>query len=196
MAGACLMRPSRRRYSPAAMGVDAGKKMVVGFNHNLKHKGRTYHVQTEDSGLENPHVITHLFVGGNVIASKKTSYADIVRAENLPRVVRDLMEEQHKEMLRNLVDGVYDDAGAAASKAQAFQPGQIEADGRTVQLQPGMSVPAPRDSRRAAATGARPAAPTRAGEGAEAPFGEELIAERSLDEVILSYLAEDLGGRK
>lgn len=168
---------------------DAGKKMVVGFNHNLKHRGRTYHVQTEDSGLENPHVITHLFLGGNVVASKRTSYADIVRAENLTRVVRELMEAQHKEMLRDLVDGVYDEGGAA----QAFQPGQIQADGRTVQLQPGMSIPAPREARLTAAALAPPARPATA---AAAPFGEELIAERSLDEVILSYLAEDLGGRK
>ena len=32
------------------MGVEA-KKMVVGFNHNIKHKGKAYHIQTEDSGL-------------------------------------------------------------------------------------------------------------------------------------------------
>ncbi len=180
------------------MGADASKKMVVGFNHNIKHRGRTYHVQTEDSGLENPHVVTHLFVGGNVVASKRTSYADIVGADNLPRVVRELMEEQHKEMLRNLVDGAYDEGGAAAAAtAQAFQPGQIQADGRTVQLQPGMSIPAPREARLTAAAPAQPARRDAAARAAAAsPFGEELIAERSLDDVILSYLAEDLGGRK
>ena len=106
------------------------KKMVVGFNHNIKHRGKMYHIQTEDSGLENPHIITHLFVGGNILASKKTSYADIVGAENLLQVVRELMEEQHKEMLRNLINGVYDDIDAASSaQAQSFQPGQL-ADGR------------------------------------------------------------------
>jgi hypothetical protein len=180
------------------MGVDAGKKMVVGFNHNVRHRGQTFHVQTEDSGLENPHVVTHLFVGGNVVASKKASYADLLGTEDLARTVRELMEEQHKEMLRNLVDGVFDDG--AAARVQAFQPGQIQADGRTVRLQPGMSIPAPREARlssaplaRAAAPAAPPAPPRRR---EPAPFGEELVAERSLDEVILSYLAEDLGGRK
>src|SRR5512146_2204150 len=124
------------------MGGEA-KKMVVGFNHNIKHKGKPYHIQTEDSGLENPHIITHLFVGGNILASKKTSYADIVSAENLAQVVRELMEEQHKEMLRNLINGVYDDIDAAyASQAQSFKPGEIQADGRTVQLQAGVNLPA------------------------------------------------------
>jgi hypothetical protein len=181
------------------MSVDS-KKMAVGFNHNIKHKGKMYHIQTEDSGLENPHIITHLFVGGNILASKKTSYADIVGAENLAQVVRELMEEQHKEMLRNLINGVYDDIDAAyAQQAQAFQPGQIHADGRAVQLQSGMQMPAPRALPKlppeVLAAREQPA-PMLRNDGAETLFGEDLISEKSLDEVILSYLAEDLGDRK
>ena len=33
-------------------------------------------------------------------------------------------------------------------------------------------------------------------DGVETLFGEDLISEKSLDEVILSYLAEDLGEKK
>lgn len=204
------------------------KKMVVGFNHNIKHKGKGYHIQTEDSGLENPHLITHLFVGGNILASKKTSYADLVGTDNLAQVVRQLMEEQHKEMLRNLINGAYDDVDAAyAQQAQAFQPGEIKADGRTVQLQPSITAapraPAARPAPPAPAPPAHTPPPARPGppplpgarhlppevvaarqgptpvlrnDGAETLFGEDLISEKSLDEVILSYLAEDLGDRK
>jgi hypothetical protein len=187
------------------------KKMVVGFNHNIKHKGKMYHIQTEDSGLENPHLITHLFVGGNILASKKTSYADLVGADNLPAVVRELMEEQHKEMLRNLINGVYDDVGEAyAAQAKSFQPGEITADGRTVQLQPSMraetrgGLKAATDPAPAAARPLPPEvlaarqgpAPVLRNDGAETLFGEDLISEKSLDEVILSYLAEDLGDRR
>jgi hypothetical protein len=197
------------------------KKMVVGFNHNIKHKGKMYHIQTEDSGLENPHLITHLFVGGNILASKKTSYADIVGADNLAAVVRELMEEQHKEMLRNLINGVYDDVDEAnAAQAQAFQPGEIQADGQTVQMQPSIRA-APRAGAGPALTpppaappaAAKPAAaprplppevlaarqapaPVLRNDGAETLFGEDLISEKTLDEVILSYLAEDLGDRR
>ena len=56
--------------------------MVQGFNINILHKGKMYHVQTEDSGVKNPHVITHIFVGGNIVSSRKTSYADIVKSES------------------------------------------------------------------------------------------------------------------
>src|SRR5512134_462771 len=191
------------------MAVEA-KKMVVGFNHNIKHKGKMYHIQTEDSGLDNPHIITHLFVGGNILASKKTSYADIVGAENLAQVVRELMEEQHKEMLRNLINGVYDDIDTAyAQQAAAYQPGQIHSDGRKVRMQTGVAMP----GRPAPAVPPAPApaartlppevlaarqepAPVLRNDGAETLFGEDLISEKSLDEVILSYLAEDLGERK
>ena len=100
------------------------EKAVTGFNHNIKHKGKVYHVQTEDSGVNNPHIITHLFVGGNILASKKTSYKDILNVENLATVVRELMEEQHKEMLRNLINGVYDDIDAVGTKH--YQPGQLD----------------------------------------------------------------------
>ncbi|MFO7156902.1 MAG: hypothetical protein DIU72_009835 [Pseudomonadota bacterium] len=86
----------------------SGKRLVTGFNHNVKHKGQLYHVQTEDTGVESGHIVTHLFLGGNIIASKRTSYAELRGAPNLASLVRALMEEQHKEMLRNLVNGVYD----------------------------------------------------------------------------------------
>ncbi len=180
------------------MGAEA-KKMVVGFNHNIKHKGKAYHIQTEDSGLENPHIITHLFVGGNILASKKTSYADIVGAENLAQVVRELMEEQHKEMLRNLINGVYDDIDSAyAQQAAAYQPGQIHADGRAVRLHAGksMAAAAPKALPPEVLAARQQPAPVLRNDGAETLFGEDLISEKSLDEVILSYLAEDLGERK
>lgn len=82
--------------------------MQVGFNHNFKYKGIIYHIQTEDSGLRSPHIITHLFVGGDIRGTKKTSYADLVGSPNLQEVVRELMEEQHKAMLRDLKAGKFD----------------------------------------------------------------------------------------
>ncbi len=152
--------------------------MVVGFNHNIKYRGQTYHAQTEDTGTANPQVVTHLFLGGNIVASKRTSYADIAGAENLPEVVRALMEEQHKEVLRNLVHGVYDDPSRQPGPPRAFP-----------------AAPPPPTAR---APAAPPAAHPR--EQPVAPentlFGEDLISERSLDEVILAYLAGDDGGRK
>ncbi len=168
------------------------KKAITGFNHNIKHKNKVYHIQTEDSGVNNPHIITHMFVGGNILASKKTSYADIVNAENLAQVVRELMEEQHKEMLRNLLNGVYDEADAILNKAKAYQPGQLSTNTPSpLQLTPEMATAATD----AAANlppevlAARELKDVKQMEGGETLFGEDLISEKSLDEVILAYLA-------
>lgn len=93
--------------------------MVVGFNHNVVYKGEGFHIQTEDSGINNPHIITHLYKGGNIISSKKTSYADIVKMDNLEQVVEELMKEQHKDMLRRLKAGEFDDRLGLAGKVEA-----------------------------------------------------------------------------
>jgi uncharacterized protein (UPF0335 family) len=83
--------------------------MVLGFNHNLKYKGEVFHVQTEDSGVGNPHIITLLYRGGVIISSKKTSYSDILKMENLEVVVEELMKEQHKDMMRRLKAEEFDE---------------------------------------------------------------------------------------
>lgn len=82
--------------------------MILGFNHNIPHKGKTYHIQTEDSGINSPHIITLLYIGGTILAREKTSYADIIKIDNLEEVVKDLMQEQHKKMLRKLISGEFD----------------------------------------------------------------------------------------
>ena len=83
---------------------------LLGYNTNVRHKGKLYHIQTEDSGVNHPHIITHLFAdGGRIIASKKTDYAQYLGAENLAEVVKKLMQEQHKALFIALRDCVYDD---------------------------------------------------------------------------------------
>jgi len=83
---------------------------LLGYNTNVRHKGKLYHIQTEDSGIDHPHVITHLFAdGGRIVASKKTSYAERVGSDGLPDQVKKLMQGQHKAMFISLRDGIYDE---------------------------------------------------------------------------------------
>lgn len=98
--------------------------MVLGFNHNLKYKGEVFHVQTEDSGVANPHIITLLYRGGVIISSKKTSYSDILKMDNLEVVVEELMKEQHKDMMRRLKSGEFDEK-AFSIKAQLIENYEI-----------------------------------------------------------------------
>jgi hypothetical protein len=100
---------------------------LLGFNNNIKHKGKLFHVQTEDSGVRHPHVITHLFMdGGRILKTVKTSYAEHIGTEGMGEIVRKLMKEQHKAMFVALRDGVFDEliakgtSGAIAAAAAAM----------------------------------------------------------------------------
>ena len=79
--------------------------MLPGYNHNIRYKNGVFHIQTEDSGVQSPHIITHVFYGGNIIETRKTSYADIVNSARLNEMLVDLMQDQHKAMLKDLIGG-------------------------------------------------------------------------------------------
>jgi hypothetical protein len=79
--------------------------MLIGYNTNVPYKGTMYHVQTEDSGLKSPVIITLLYQKGTILASKKTNYSDLVDSPDYKEKVREIMKEQHKAMLRELIAG-------------------------------------------------------------------------------------------
>jgi hypothetical protein len=100
---------------------------LLGYNNNVRHKGKVFHIQTEDSGVQHPHVITHLFMdGGRILKSIKKSYAEHVGSDSMSDTVRALMKEQHKGMLISLRDGAFDHLldPKAAAKAPAPLPSQ------------------------------------------------------------------------
>jgi len=79
--------------------------MLTGYNTDFKFQGKIYHCQTEDGGTNNPYITSLLYLQGAILASRKTSYADILKADCLDGVVRELMMEQHKQMIRDLMKG-------------------------------------------------------------------------------------------
>ena len=78
---------------------------VLGYNHNVRYAERLWHVQTEDSGVGNPHIFTHLFHDGTILATKRIDYDPTSEVG----VVQKLMQAQHKAMLRDLKQGAFDD---------------------------------------------------------------------------------------
>lgn len=85
------------------------RRAQMGFNNNIRFREQIFHVQTEDSGLDQPHVITHLFAdGGRVIKSHKRSYATEASRADVADFVRALMKAQHLEMVSFLREGRFD----------------------------------------------------------------------------------------
>lgn len=167
--------------------------MVVGFNHNFRYKNETFHVQTEDGGLKSPNIITLLYRGGTILASKKTSYADIVKSDNLDKVVEELMKEQHKEMLRRLKDGEFDEV-IESRRPQARTDAEPAAPAA---VPPAVEPPAAVTPASVAAAPTEPEPLAAVVENATASVAEEPAETRDapvelgLDDIILSYLVGD-----
>jgi pSer/pThr/pTyr-binding forkhead associated (FHA) protein len=96
----------------------------VGFNNNVKYNKLIFHIQTEDSGLDRPHIITHLFAdGGRIIKSHKRVYANEVKRDDIAKYVRALMKGQHMEMAIMLREGRFDEviAGRTLGGMELFE---------------------------------------------------------------------------
>ncbi|MHB8882907.1 MAG: hypothetical protein ACYC69_15525 [Thermodesulfovibrionales bacterium] len=102
--------------------------MLVGYNTNVPFKGTLYHVQTEDSGLKNPVITTLLYDKGTILASKKVSYAHIAASPDYKEKVRELMKEQHKSMMKELISGKY--TSGVAEQLQEGLPAEQKAEAK------------------------------------------------------------------
>jgi hypothetical protein len=82
---------------------------LLGFNNNVRHRGRIFHIQTEDSGVKFPRIVTHLFAdGGRIVKTTRTDYTEHVSRADMATVVRAMMKEQHKGMFAALRAGDLD----------------------------------------------------------------------------------------
>ena len=81
--------------------------MEKGFNSDIHYMGLSFHVQTEDWGLENPFFVSRVYKDGAVVKSIKTSYDEILpnRIHRLPENIRLAMKFQHKKILDLLLSG-------------------------------------------------------------------------------------------
>ena len=83
--------------------------MLTGHNTEVLHEETAFHVQTEDKGRANPQVVSLIYVGGRVLAAKRTSYADLLAQGLGEKDIAELMDRQHRTMLAAIRRGRFDD---------------------------------------------------------------------------------------
>jgi len=88
--------------------------MITGFNQDVTYNGKVYHVQTEDRGLENPIIESLIYVGGEILSSKKTSYEEAVEDGYDEARIAALLEQQHRRVVVDIKLGKYDDEAPKA----------------------------------------------------------------------------------
>lgn len=96
--------------------------MITGFNTDIKHNEKVYHIQTEDKGLQNPYIESLVYVGGEILASKKTSYAEQAGAGIDEKWIGSLMEQQHRTMIAAIKRGRFDTPADSTRTGTLAQP--------------------------------------------------------------------------
>ncbi|HEV2801506.1 MAG TPA: hypothetical protein VGW12_13455 [Pyrinomonadaceae bacterium] len=110
--------------------------VITGFNTDIEFEGVVYHVQTEDKGLDTPLILSLVYVGGAILASKRSPYQDLINEGFDPLILNERLQRQHKlicaavkagriDDLKRLSPGGADDAPAkksTAAKAPARKP--------------------------------------------------------------------------
>jgi hypothetical protein len=175
---------------------------LVGYNTNVRHAGILFHIQTEDSGRDRPHLITHLFTEGTILATKKTPYDDELDKPDWEQRVRQMMKDQHRTMFVELRDGAHDEIASEILGVPVGEASEEDKEGPAPKRLPDeVGSSEVRVIRPAEMGGSvepvEPAAPPKGRSIFEAPeadgsFGEDLMSDKSLDEVILTYLSDDL----
>src|SRR5262249_7476808 len=70
--------------------------VITGYNTDVEHNGVVYHVQTEDKGMQTPVILSLVYSGGAILASKRSSYGDLVGAGFDEDVLAKRLQRQHK----------------------------------------------------------------------------------------------------
>ena len=98
--------------------------MLTGFNTDVPHEGVVYHVQTEDKGLETPIILSLVYVGGAILASKRAPYDDLIAAGFDETVLAERIQRQHKLICAALHSGRLEDLKRMSEGAPADKTGR------------------------------------------------------------------------
>jgi hypothetical protein len=128
--------------------------MNTGYNTDVRHGEVVFHVQTEDKGLGNPYIESLVYVGGQVLASKRASYAELIAEGKDYKEIVALMDHQHRTMIAAIRHGKLD--GKLAALVAGRQTGQMPVirptgqmpvvprpDGPSTSRMPVLPIPAP-----------------------------------------------------
>jgi hypothetical protein len=107
--------------------------VITGFNTDIEHDGVVYHVQTEDKGLDSPIILSLVYVGGTILASKRSPYEDLIAEGYSDEVLAERLKRQHRLICAAINSGRIDDlkkmsgrAKEAARQQDAVEPESVE----------------------------------------------------------------------
>jgi hypothetical protein len=95
--------------------------VITGFNTDIEHDGVVYHVQTEDKGLDSPIILSLVYAGGTILASKRSPYEDLIAEGFSDEVLAERLKRQHRLICAAIHSGRIDDLKKMSGRAKASQ---------------------------------------------------------------------------
>jgi len=83
--------------------------VITGFNTDIEYEGVVYHVQTEDKGLDSPVILSLVYVGGAILASKRSPYEDLIREGFSDEALSERLKRQHRLICAAIYTGRLND---------------------------------------------------------------------------------------
>ena len=83
--------------------------MITGFNTDIEHGGVVYHVQTEDKGLDTPIILSLVYSGGTILASKRSPYQDLIAEGFSDELLAERLKRQHRLICAAIHSGRLED---------------------------------------------------------------------------------------
>lgn len=93
--------------------------MITGFNTDIEHDGVVYHVQTEDKGLDSPLILSLVYSGGAILASKRSPYEDLIAEGFDEETLAQRVKRQHRLICAAINAGRIEDLKRMGGKEQA-----------------------------------------------------------------------------
>jgi len=102
---------ARRRFQNLAWDFKSVslETVITGFNTDIEHDGVIYHVQTEDKGLDTPIILSLVYTGGTILASKRSPYEDLIAEGFSDEALAERLKRQHKLICAAIHSGRIDD---------------------------------------------------------------------------------------
>lgn len=109
------------RGSPARKTSDFRifKIVIIGFNTDIEHDGVVYHVQTEDKGLDSPLILSLVYSGGAILASKRSRYEDLIAEGFNEEVLTRRLKRQHRLICAAINAGRLEELKRMGAKPEA-----------------------------------------------------------------------------
>jgi len=106
--------------------------VITGFNTDIEHDGVVYHVQTEDKGLDSPLILSLVYSGGTILASKRSPYQDLIAEGFSDEALAERLKRQHKLICAAIHSGRINDlkkmSGRGKVPAAVEEPIETEID--------------------------------------------------------------------